>query len=333
MIPVAILAPSTKNEYADFYKKVGNQLEVSWIEMLALDTAKLKNDFKDIDNKDIMETGLEFILIDYSEYEEYEYDEYKWNNETKRPEKTGKKLTGTRLLYTKTYTGTAIKELMKDNGYDFVKSKHLKNFKKFKKKVEKDGLKSMTFTFFSLDQVASTQGFEDSDYNYMNHLIGSGVIAKKFGEFVELPEFIDVTSSGLFAFPTPYINKITDPYGYRNHPITGNYGFHTGLDIASNEGSAENSPIISSTSGYVSKICYGSGAYGYYVHVVYVDEQGVNWETRYCHMKQINVYEGQEVEQGTVLGAVGSTGQSTGPHLHFEILKNGSNVNPSNYIY
>lgn len=154
-----------------------------------------------------------------------------------------------------------------------------------------------------------------------------------YGEFVDLPEFIQVTSNGMFAFPTPSINKITDPYGYRNHPITGEYSFHTGLDIASHNGDADGSPIISSTDGVVSEVSYGYGVYGYYVHVQYSDEDGTTWETRYCHMKQINVFKGQEVKQGTVLGAVGNTGRSTGPHLHFEILKNGYNVNPSNYIY
>jgi murein DD-endopeptidase MepM/ murein hydrolase activator NlpD len=333
LIPVALLSPSAKNESADIYKRVANELDVSYIEMIALDTARLRNDFRDVKDEDILLTGLEFLEMNYKEYEEYEYPEVKYNYKTKKYEKTGKIITNTRVTVAEWYTGAGIKDFIESRGYKFSNSKHLRNFRDLKDSIEDEEFKSLTIKHLDLDYVASNLNLEESDIDYLNQLINSNVIAEKYGELIELPEFIEVTSNGIFAFPTPYINKITCDYGYRNHPITGKYSFHTGIDIANSNGSAAGSPIVSSTSGVVSDISYGSGAYGYFVHVTYDDKQGTIWETRYCHMMQINVYKGQEVLQGTVLGAVGSTGLSTGPHLHFEIHKNGKNVDPANYIY
>lgn len=126
-----------------------------------------------------------------------------------------------------------------------------------------------------------------------------------------------------FLFPTASGTVLTSPYGYRTHPITGNYTMHNGVDLANNSGT----PIYATKSGYVTTAVYNY-AYGYYVTINHMD----GYSSLYGHMTNYIVSEGQYVTRGEVIGYMGSTGWSTGPHLHFTIYCNGSTVNPMNYI-
>jgi len=126
-----------------------------------------------------------------------------------------------------------------------------------------------------------------------------------------------------FMYPLSYYGVVTSSYGYRVHPITGNYSFHNGVDLAVGQGT----PIYASRSGYVSTAEYNY-AYGYYVTINHMD----GFSSLYGHMTHYVVSSGEYVSQGQVIGYVGSTGYSTGPHLHFTIYCNGSTVNPMNYI-
>ena len=119
----------------------------------------------------------------------------------------------------------------------------------------------------------------------------------------------------------PVQGVISSRYGVSSRIRKSN---HTGLDIAVSSGT----PIKVVSSG---KVTY-AGYQGSYGNLVKVDHgQGV--ETWYAHTKEMYVTEGQEVKAGDVIAAVGSTGNSTGPHLHFEIRINGEHINPQNYIY
>lgn len=132
------------------------------------------------------------------------------------------------------------------------------------------------------------------------------------------------TSEGfIFPLPSGIGVVLTSPYGYRTHPITGNYTMHNGVDLACSSGT----PIYASKSGYVTTATYHY-AYGNYVTINHMD----GFSTLYGHMTYFVVSEGEYVEQGQVIGYVGSTGYSTGPHLHFTIYYDGSTVNPMNYI-
>lgn len=128
-----------------------------------------------------------------------------------------------------------------------------------------------------------------------------------------------------FIFPLPVgIGVVlTSPYGYRTHPITGNYTFHNGVDLAWRQGT----PIYASKSGYVTTATWGT-AYGYYVTINHMD----GFSTLYGHMTHYVVSSGDYVDQGQLIGYMGSTGWSTGPHLHFTIFYEGTSVNPMNYI-
>lgn len=134
---------------------------------------------------------------------------------------------------------------------------------------------------------------------------------------------IDGSSSG-WGYPLPYRARVTSPYGWRTHPITGNpTSFHTGVDLGADSGD----PIYAVRSGYITTAEY-SDVYGNYVIV----NHGDGYSTLSAHMTHYVVSVGEYVEQGQVIGYVGSTGLSEGPHLHFTVYYNGSHVNPMDYI-
>lgn len=117
----------------------------------------------------------------------------------------------------------------------------------------------------------------------------------------------------------PVQGHITSPFGYRINPITKQFSFHTGMDIAA----AEGTPIAAAFAGTVEKVG-ASPAYGNYVLL----DNGSGIETFYGHCKLVTVRQGDKVKAGGLLGGVGSTGMSTGDHLHFEIRLHGISLNP-----
>ncbi|MEM9417208.1 MAG: M23 family metallopeptidase [Bacteroidota bacterium] len=119
--------------------------------------------------------------------------------------------------------------------------------------------------------------------------------------------------------------RISSPFGYRPDPFTRLPHFHSGLDIAARKGT----PIYAPGDGVVKLAKKGfSGGYGNYVLIAH----GYGFTTRYCHMQDFTVTSGQKVRRGQCIGYVGSTGRSTGPHLHYEVRKNNKLVNPAHYF-
>jgi murein DD-endopeptidase MepM/ murein hydrolase activator NlpD len=112
-----------------------------------------------------------------------------------------------------------------------------------------------------------------------------------------------------FVYPLSTPAPISSPYGWRVHPLTGNRRFHAGQDLAAPSGT----PIVAVANGRV-VLASWHGGYG---KAVIIEHNG-KLQTLYGHMSEIFVQEGQEIKQGTVIGQVGSTGASSGPHLHFE---------------
>lgn len=125
-------------------------------------------------------------------------------------------------------------------------------------------------------------------------------------------------------FQRPSVASISSPYGWRIHPITRRRRLHTGIDFAGNYGS-------SITAAEAGNIIF-AGWYGGYGNTVIVDH-GKGITTLYGHTSRIVVKEGQNVERGQAIAAVGSTGFSTGPHLHFEVRENGRPVDPRPYLF
>lgn len=134
------------------------------------------------------------------------------------------------------------------------------------------------------------------------------------------------SSSKGMIFPLKYSGVyISSPYGMRIHPITGNKKMHTGVDLTA--GGINKQPIYAVKDGTVIYAQVQSG-YGNFIII----DHGDGISTCYAHCDSIAVSYGQKVTQGQLIGRVGSTGNSTGPHLHFEVRVNGSTVNPMNYI-
>ena len=130
-----------------------------------------------------------------------------------------------------------------------------------------------------------------------------------------------VITSG--SWPVPGYTRVSSSYGYRIHPVTGASSMHTGIDIPAPTGT----PVTAFDSGTV----IYSGVQGTYGNTVMIrhDDGKV---TLYAHNSALNVSVGQRVQKGQVVAKVGSTGRSTGPHLHFEVRVNGSHTNPMNYL-
>lgn len=122
--------------------------------------------------------------------------------------------------------------------------------------------------------------------------------------------------------PVERVN-LTSDYGTRIHPVLGGRRAHKGIDLAAPVGT----PIYATADGVVGRADWFS-SYGLYVSI----EHGGNLQTRYGHMSRLNVAAGQQVRKGDIIGFVGSTGRSTGPHLHYEVRVAGEAVSPLPYL-
>ena len=131
------------------------------------------------------------------------------------------------------------------------------------------------------------------------------------------------TATGTYIWPCPSSTYVTSAFGMRDHPLFGDERPHSGIDIAGSAGSE----VLAADSGTVAVATYSS-SYGNYVTIYHSNGD----YTLYAHMSKRLVSAGQKVQQGQVLGITGSTGNSTGPHLHFEITEGGIRVDPLQYL-
>lgn len=164
------------------------------------------------------------------------------------------------------------------------------------------------------------------------HRVLYGRPAPTYGE-----EF-DAWSDGLPLSSAPFIgadgfcsplgegwrSMVTSEFGYRKDPFTGKSAGHSGLDLGAGKGT----PIRAALPGTVYVVRYANSGYGYHVMV----DHGGGFVTLYGHCSKILVTEGQQVDAGTVIAEVGSTGRSTGNHLHFEVRIGGEKQNPRSYL-
>jgi murein DD-endopeptidase MepM/ murein hydrolase activator NlpD len=132
------------------------------------------------------------------------------------------------------------------------------------------------------------------------------------------------TESAPGVLSWPVSGTITSPFGYRQNPFGGAPDFHPGLDIAAPMGTT----VTAAASGTI----ISAGWYGGYGNYILIDHGG-GMATGYGHLSQIFVSNGQQVQKGQAIGAVGSTGRSTGPHLHFEVRLNGKPTDPAAYLH
>ena len=119
--------------------------------------------------------------------------------------------------------------------------------------------------------------------------------------------------------------RLASGFGYRIHPVYKVKKFHSGIDFSAPIGT----PIYATADGKVSKAKSRFSGYGKLVEI----DHGFGYKTRYAHMLDFEVREGQNVKRGQIIGYVGNTGLSTAPHLHYEIIKNNKKINPVNYFF
>lgn len=183
------------------------------------------------------------------------------------------------------------------------------------------------------DRMKDLRGYSSSEgvietRNRISHLQRKLVAqSKSFEELFELARNKEAMLSSIPAIQpirNDDLTRIASGYGYRIHPIYKVRKLHTGMDFTAQEGTE----IFATGDGLVIEV--DSPLNGYGKHVVI--RHGFGYETLYAHMSQILVKKGQKVKRGEVVGLVGNTGTSMGAHLHYEVIQNGTKVNPA-YFY
>ncbi len=153
---------------------------------------------------------------------------------------------------------------------------------------------------------------------------GAGGQDYSIASISEIPTNVSVNSYSLNQkMVTPVIGDITSEFGVRNHPISNELRFHSGIDIAADTGT----PIYAAFSGTIAEVKFDEWN-GNYLKI----KHDGNISTVYCHCQKLIVEKGQKIKAGEVVGYVGSTGSSTGPHLHFEFRIDNISYDPQNAL-
>jgi len=183
------------------------------------------------------------------------------------------------------------------------------------KKTIKEGTEGEKEVTYS---IILTNGYQSS-----LDIIDEKILKEPVNAVVKIGTKTTVSRGGSVNYGVVQGKRISSSFGSRIHPITGKRSYHDGVDIAAAHGNG----VYAYSNGRVVSAGY-NGGYGYNIVV----DHGNGIKTRYAHLSKISVKAGQKVETGQRIGSVGSTGTSTGSHLHFEVIKNGKTVNPLNYI-
>ncbi|TEB16212.1 Murein DD-endopeptidase MepM [Pelotomaculum sp. FP] len=174
---------------------------------------------------------------------------------------------------------------------------------------------------------AKIYGFNNDQWEVLEELL-CGEYDRYFMALItgvgHLGDGTGVIADGLYIWPSADSNYVTSFFGTRLHPVLGVYKTHSGIDIGAGYGTA----VLAAADGVVTTAAYDAGGYGNYVII----DHGNGNKTLYAHMSQMSAGVGQTVTQGQTIGLVGSTGLSTGPHLHFEVYVGGTRVDPLLYF-
>lgn len=193
--------------------------------------------------------------------------------------------------------------------------------------------RSQNTLFGKLDKLFSVLGVENINDSYINSISNPIDSSSRFDHINDkmgnISSYIKSTRALFTQIPSifPLVTKsfwFSSRFGWRMHPISGARTFHTGQDIATLPGT----PILAAADGIV-KTSGWSGPYGNMVYLLH--ESG--FSTRYAHMMRTAVYLGESVKKGQVIGFVGTTGMSTGYHLHYEVVLNDELLDPFVYLY
>lgn len=188
--------------------------------------------------------------------------------------------------------------------------------------------------FGGSDRYARLQGFENTQLmegtsKKLDRLLKEIYVqSKSFDEVLKLAKNKEQMLNSIPAImPLNIKHMVRQPggFGWRTHPIYKTQEFHPGMDFAAPEGVA----VYATGDGVV--VSSDANMQGYGNHVVI--DHGYSYKTLYAHMSKLIVRAGEKVKRGQLIGLIGSTGLSTAPHLHYEVIKNGQKVNPINFYY
>ncbi len=211
---------------------------------------------------------------------------------------------------------------IRDTDYKTVKKYDATKYSGYRSVIQKGvkGSERVTKTQIYIDGIPSKPEY---DYTTVKEPIDEIIMIGSRTSFGGV--YIGEASDKGFLWPAPSCHRVSSPYGWRSS------GWHNGIDLVKAGGGALGTPVIASRSGRVEVIQRSNTGYGNMVLI----NHGDGYKTRYAHMIKgsITVSVGEYVEAGQTIGKVGSTGNSSGPHLHFEVIVNGETYNPKNYIY
>lgn len=203
-----------------------------------------------------------------------------------------------------------VKNILKD------KQGELKSLREQKNKVV-DSLNS------DISELEAAEKQKEKDASAMQAELNKALAAANAAAKKNSSSAVVYKGNGKFGWPSAASTKVTSPFGNRKHPIFGTNRLHRGIDI----GAPAGSDVLAAEAGVVLTAGY-NGSYGNYVTI----NHGGGYVTLYAHNSKLLVKAGQSVTRGQVIAKCGSTGNSTGPHVHFEVQVNGGLVNPLKYL-
>lgn len=254
---------------------------------------------------------IDYVQGLYPDTSEVMWDASKLSS--KLTDEQGEKLIRIRKIVTSTTT--------KDVPYETVKRRDVTKYSGYRLVQQKgvNGTERIITTQIFIDGVlADTEYDSEITKEPVDEIIVVGSKTSYNGVYIG-----EASAKG-FLWPAPSCHYVSSPYGWRSS------GWHNGIDLVKSGGGALGTPVIASRSGRVEVVQRSNSGYGNMVLI----NHGDGYKTRYAHMVKgsISVSVGEYVDAGQTIGRVGSTGNSTGPHLHFEVILNGETQNPKNYI-
>lgn len=170
----------------------------------------------------------------------------------------------------------------------------------------------------------NTNIIQSTDLRFEQFLHRISVQRKSYGELIVLAE---AKSESMKFLPCilPVNGNMISGFGYRKHPISGASTLHTGIDFACGIGT----PIFATADGVIKESSRNGHGYGICINV----DHSNGFETKFAHLSKSLVKTGDQITRGQLIAYSGNTGRSTGPHLHYELIKDGVKVNPADYIY
>lgn len=183
---------------------------------------------------------------------------------------------------------------------------------RYKDLMNYDNGELMASTSAKLDKIRREMYIQSQSYDQL-----AGMIKNKEAVLSSIPAIMPISNKDL--------THIASGFGTRIDPIYKIPKMHEGLDFAAPIGT----PVYATGNGVISDVEYGYSGYGNNILINHM----VGYQTHYCHLSRIVVKEGQQVKRGDLIGYVGSTGKSTGPHLHYEVIKDGVKIDPAYFFF